>query len=195
MGIAAVETRLAAVVAQPELINGDRALAKPELTLRLTACEDDVRELFDLLSQCRVGGLTHTGCAVVGTTSYSDQDVLLRPIALAENLPQLGEINLELSSAVGKRGLIISYCGIGALAKSDQLLASTVKAVAIRIELKACEDAPDLGEMIRIFGANQKMEVHEARPRRHIEPHLDIREDKLYVGQDARRLCCRTTSS
>ena len=27
------------------------------------------------------------------------------------------------------------------------------------------------------------MEVHEARPRRHIEPHLDIREDELNVGK------------
>src|SRR5208282_3707685 len=35
--------------------------------------------------------------------------------------------------------------------------------------------------MIRVFRTNQKMEVHKARPRRHIESHLDIREDELNV--------------
>ena len=38
-------------------------------------------------------------------------------------------------------------------------------------------------EMIRVFRTDQKMEVHEARPRRHVEPHLDIREDELNVGK------------
>ena len=57
--IAAVETGLATVVACPQLVDL-RALAKPELALRLTAREDDVREFLDLLSHCRVGGLTHT---------------------------------------------------------------------------------------------------------------------------------------
>ena len=30
------------------------------------------------------------------------------------------------------------------------------------IELKACKNAPDLGDMIRVFRTNQKMEVYEA---------------------------------
>jgi hypothetical protein len=37
--------------------------------------------------------------------------------------------------------------------------------------------------MIRVFWANQKMKVHEARLRRHIEPHLDVREDEPNVGK------------
>ena len=32
--------------------------------------------------------------------------------------------------------------------------------------------------MIRFFRTDQEMEVHKARSRRHIEPELDIREDK-----------------
>ncbi len=32
-----------------------------------------------------------------------------------------------------------------------------------------------IDEMIRVFRTNQKMEVHEARSRCHIGPHLDIR--------------------
>lgn len=84
-----------------------------------------------------------------------------------------------------ERGSIIGYCGVGALAKFDQLLASTVKAVAMRIELKACKDATDLDEMVRVFRTNQKMEVDEARPCGDIEPHFDIREDKVNVGKAA----------
>src|ERR1700682_4930211 len=138
MRIAAVETGLATVVARPQFVNADSTLAKPELALRLTAREDDVRELLDLLSHCRVGCLTHTRSAVVGTTGYGDQDVLLRPIAFAENFAQLGKIDLELGGPVRERGSIIPYCRICTLAKSDQVLTSTVKAVAMRIELKAC---------------------------------------------------------
>src|ERR1700732_1517824 len=37
--------------------------------------------------------------------------------------------------------------------------------------------------MICIFRTNQKMEVNEARSRRHIKPDLDIREDKPNVGK------------
>ena len=51
-----------------------------------------------------------------------------------------------------KCGPIIRYRWIGALAKSDQVIPSTVKAVAVRIELKACKDAPDLDEMIGSSG-------------------------------------------
>jgi hypothetical protein len=102
----------------------------------LATCEDDVRELFDLLPNCRIGGLTHTRSAVVGTTGYGDQDVLLRPIAFAEDFAQLGEINLELCSAVLECGPVIPDRRIDTLAKSDQVLTSTIKAVAIRIELE-----------------------------------------------------------
>jgi hypothetical protein len=132
--IAAVETGLATVVPRPQLVNADSALAKPELALRLTAREDDVRELLDLLSHCRVGGMTHTRSAVVGTTRYGDQDVPLRPIAFAEDFPQLGKIDLELGGPVRERGSIIPYCRIGTLARSDQVITSRVKAVAIRTD-------------------------------------------------------------
>ena len=53
----------------------------------------------------------------------------------------------------------------------------------MRIELKACKDAPDLDEMIRVFRTDQKMNVNEARSCRHIEPDLDIGEDELNVGK------------
>jgi hypothetical protein len=181
--IAAVEARLATVVACPQLVNADSALAKPELALRLTAREDDVRELLDLLSHCRVGGLTHARSAVVGTAGYRNQDVLLRPIAFAENFAQLGEIDLELGGPVRERGSIISYCRIGTACQGGSDPTGTVKAVAMRIELKACKDTPDLGKMIRVFGANQKMKVNEAGFRRHIEPDLDVREDELNVRE------------
>ena len=85
MRVAAVEARLATVVACPQLVNAGRALAEPELALCLTAREDDVRELLDLLSHCRVGGLAHPRSAVASTAGHRDQDVLLRPVAFADN--------------------------------------------------------------------------------------------------------------
>jgi hypothetical protein len=84
---------------------------------------------------------------------------------------------------VCESGSIISYRGLGSLAKPDQLVASTVKAVAMRIELKTRKNAADLDEMIRVFWTNQKVEVHEARSSRHIVPYLDVREDELNVGK------------
>ena len=183
MGIAAVETGLATVVARQELIRGRRTLAKPKLSLRLTACEDDVRELFDLLSQRRVGGLTHAGCSVGLTTCYSNEDILLRPITLAVNLSQLVEINFKLGSAMRERGSVILYCGIGAPAQADQFATSTVKPVVICMKLKSCQDASELCEMIGIFRANEKVNVHKPRFRGHVEPDFDVREDKLNVRQ------------
>jgi hypothetical protein len=78
---------------------------------------------------------------------------------------------------------IISYCGISALAKSDQFFTSAVEAVAVRDELKSRKDATNLGEAIAVFRTNQEMKVHETRSRCHIEPHLDVREDELNVGK------------
>jgi hypothetical protein len=63
---------------------------------------------------------------------------------------------------VCERGSFILNFRIGTFPKTDQILASTVKAVAMRNELEACEDTPDLGKMIRVFGANQEMNVNEA---------------------------------
>ena len=116
MRIAAVETGLTTVVACPKLFHGNGALPKPELTLRLTAREDDVRESLYLLSHCGIGGLTYTGCAIAFVTGHGDEDILLRPVALTENFPQLFEIDFKLGGAVRERRPIILYRGIGALA-------------------------------------------------------------------------------
>jgi hypothetical protein len=53
----------------------------------------------------------------------------------------------------------------------------------MRYKLEACEDTPDLGKMIRVFGANQKMNVNEAGFRRRIKSYLDVREDELNVRE------------
>jgi hypothetical protein len=53
----------------------------------------------------------------------------------------------------------------------------------MRNELEACQDTPDLGKMIRVFGANQKVKVNEAGFRRRIKPYLDVRQDELNVRE------------
>ena len=62
-----------------------------------------------------------------------------------------GRVLIEFGSGSSRKTSLL----IGALAKSDQFRASTVKAVPMRIELKACKDAPDLDEMIRVFWTKQ----------------------------------------
>jgi hypothetical protein len=62
--------------------------------------------------------------------------VLLRSVALAENLAQLVEIDPKLSSAMRQCGSIIHYWGISALAEADQVITSIVKAVAMCMKLK-----------------------------------------------------------
>jgi hypothetical protein len=137
MGIAAVETGLATVIAQPEFFHSRRTLANPELALRRAAREDNVRKFLDFLSQGRVCGLAHTRCAVGLATCYSNEDILLRPIALAVDLPQLVKIDLKLRSPVRERDSIISYRWICPLTKTDQIVTSAIKAIAICMKLKA----------------------------------------------------------
>lgn len=82
-----------------------------------------------------------------------------------------------------QRGSIIGDRRISEFTEPYQLLAGTVKAVAIRIELKTREDSAKLGEVIRVFRAHKKMEVHEARPRGYVQPYLYVREDELHFGK------------
>ena len=195
MGVAAVEAGLAAVISCAQLLDRHAPLAEPELPLRGAAREDDVRELFDLLADRRVGGLPHARRAVSGAASDGDQDVLLRPFALLDDLAQLVEVDLELRRAVPERRAVVGDRWIGALAELDQFLARAVEAVVERVKLQALEDALHLGRVIGIFGADQQVEVHEARLRRHVEAQLDVREEQLHAGQAGRRPCaCRNSS-
>jgi hypothetical protein len=69
------------------------------IVLRPVHGADVVLEVLCALRQVgEVGGLTQALGAIVGTARHGDQDILLCPIALAEDLPQLGEIDLELAS-------------------------------------------------------------------------------------------------
>jgi hypothetical protein len=115
-----VEARLATVVARSQFADADGTLAKPKLALRHAARKDEVCKLLDLLSHCLIGGLPHARSAVVGASSYADQDVLLRPVAFVEDFPQLGEVDFELCGAVGQCGPILDDCGVCALAQSKR---------------------------------------------------------------------------
>ena len=72
MGVAAVETGLAAVVSRPQFLCVHAPLADPELTLRRTAGKNDVGELFNLLANRSVGGLSDAGRAVSGAAGDGD---------------------------------------------------------------------------------------------------------------------------
>jgi hypothetical protein len=76
---------------------------------------------------------------------------------------------------------------IGELAKPDELLTGTVEAVVVRGETKSREDATDFVDVIRVFRADDKVKVHEARPGCHVKPYFDVWKDELDVWKVA---CC-----
>src|SRR3954451_20575911 len=129
MGVAPVQAWLAAVVSRPNVFDGHALLSQPEFTLRLVTREDDVCKLFDLLANRGVGGLTHARCAVSRTAGDGDQDVLLRPFALIDDLTQLVEVDLELRCAVPERGAIICDGRVGTFSEFDQFFSRAVEAV------------------------------------------------------------------
>lgn len=173
-----METRLTAVISRAEFLDGHPPLADPEFPLRRATRKDDVGELFDLLADRGVGGLPDARRAIAGAASDGDQNVFLRPVAFVDDFAQLVEVDLELRRTKAQCRALIGDCQVGALIQLDQLLARAVKAVVERMKLKALEDALHLGQVIGIFGADQKMDVHEARLRRHIEAQLDVRKEQ-----------------
>src|SRR5690349_18604663 len=102
VGVAPVETGLAAAVPCAQLLGRFAPLPEPELPLRWATGEDDVRKLLDFLSDRGIGRLPNARCAVAGAAGDGDEDVLLRPVAFADDLAQLVEVDLELRRAVPK---------------------------------------------------------------------------------------------
>jgi hypothetical protein len=90
--------------------------------IRIVGTERD-RTLFELVRR------TSESSSVGRVFSTS----LALAIALAEDLPQLGEIHLELSSAVREGSSVIGYCRVGALAKSDQFFVGVPDGIRTRV--------------------------------------------------------------
>ena len=102
MGIAFVETRLASVIAHPQIFKRQATRTNSEFTLRRAARKYDLCELFKLLADHHVDGLSHFGCTVVSSTGRGDQDVLLRPFAFINHISQLPDVDLEMCRAVAE---------------------------------------------------------------------------------------------
>src|SRR5260370_19028557 len=103
MGVATVETGLAAVPVGHELINGRCASAEPELPLLRMRGKDDVRRPLDLLAERRERRVPlEPGRAVVAPGSDGHQDVAPDPGALFPFLSELGRIDRELARASGQ---------------------------------------------------------------------------------------------
>ena len=105
-------------------------------------------ELLDLLADGGVGGLTNARCAVSRAAGDGDQDVLLRPFALVDDLTQLVEVDLELRRTVPERRSVIGDCRVGTLSELDQFLSRAVEAVVESVKLQAFKDALYLGQVL-----------------------------------------------
>ena len=122
MSIGAVQAArgwLEASVARSELLLADAALAEPELALGWVAAEHDVGKGLNLLAQSGVGAFSQPGGPVPASTGNSDKDVLPCPGVLADDVPQLGEADLELGGTLAEGGTLILEVGFRSCAEAD----------------------------------------------------------------------------
>jgi hypothetical protein len=68
----------------------------------------------------------------------------------------------------------------------SSFVARAVKTVVVGVELQACENAPRLSDVVRIFWADQEVNVYEAGLGRDVEAQLDVRKEQYHVGEPAR---------
>ena len=87
MGVTAMHARFQVAIALAYLIRRKGAPAQPKVSLRSTACEDDVSKFLHFLTKGRVGTITDTRGAVGFTSRDGDEDVFLRPRTFSVGFP------------------------------------------------------------------------------------------------------------
>src|SRR5690606_19336040 len=184
-GIAAVHAGFAAAIALAQLLDAVGPLAEPELALRCTAGENDMCKLLDFATNRCICRLPHPAGAVSGSASDGDQDVLLCPVILLEDLAKRLEADLHLRRAKLERRPVIDERWVGLPAKPHQFFARAVKPLLVSVEVEPLEDALNLGNVIWILGADEQVDIHESGLGGDVQAQLDVGKEQLNVGEPA----------
>ena len=129
MRVAAVKAWFWTVIAFADDGFRQNTASEPEITLRWTACENDMGELLDFGSQCLIGPFTDAGRAIRFATGDSHYDIFLRPSALCKNFAELVEGDLELFATTSEGRGLVSLSRFDFLAETYQIVTAATVAV------------------------------------------------------------------
>jgi len=181
MSVRSPDARLAAAIPLAQLLDAGFAVTQPEVPLPQAAGEDGVGGLLDLFAQRGIRGFFDAGCSI-GISRDRDENVLPCPFH-AMCIDEIVERDLELGAAMPKRIVVVGLGRIGAAAEADEIGGRAGEFVVERAKDELGEEPVELGDVVRIVGACQEMDIDEiAFHRSGVQAQLDVREQEIAVG-------------